>query len=347
MAASSSPSTDVVTALELNDATFEAFPTGLINKSWLVVMPDGERRVLQRVNPMFPAGINDDIDAVTRHLESKKLLTPRLIPTPDGALTLETNGINWRQLTYIRGRTFEALVNSHQANEAGALLGRFHAAVDGLEYSFANARLGVHDTITHIASVGAALKQHEDHAEFSRVQTLADEVFDLANQLPDLGDQPDRIVHGDPKVSNVVFSEDTNNALCLIDLDTLGRMPIALELGDAFRSWCNPLAEDEPGAEFSLPIFHSAIAGYAHETKNLLTESEWRRIPAATFTIAVELAARFCADALNESYFGWDATHFQSASQHNQARARSQINLARSISTQREQLETEVMAAFE
>ena len=36
---------------------------------------------------------------------------------------------------------------------------------------------------------------------------------------------------------------------------------------------------------------------------------------------AAQLAARFCADALNESYFGWDQTRFPTASAHNQATA--------------------------
>ncbi len=94
-------------------------------------------------------------------------------------------------------------------------------------------------------------------------------------------------------------------------------------------------------------IFSSAIVGYAGEAKGLLAEDEWRKIPAATLTITVELAARFCADALNESYFGWDATRFGSASDHNQARTRNQLELARSISAQLEQLETEVTAAFD
>jgi Ser/Thr protein kinase RdoA (MazF antagonist) len=347
MAASSSPSSSVISAFELDEATLEAFPTGLINDSWLVVIPGGARRVLQRVSSIFPASINDDIDVVTRHLETRKLLTPRLIPAPDGELSLNIDGANWRQLTYIPGETCEALTNTHQADEAGALLGRFHTAVDGLEHEFSNPRLGVHDTVRHIANLDAALKQHAVHPEFLLVDALADEVFELANRLPDLGDQPDRIVHGDPKISNIVFSEDTRNALCFIDLDTLSRMPIVLELGDAFRSWCNPLAEDEAGAEFSLLTFHAAISGYAQEAGKLLTESEWRRIPAATFMITVELAARFCADALNENYFGWDATRFESASKHNQARTRSQINLARSIGEQRELLETEVLAAFD
>ena len=132
----------------------------------------------------------------------------------------------------------------------------------------------------------------------------------------------------------------------MIDLDTLSRMPIVLELGDAFRSWCNPHAEDVDEAEFALPIFHSAIQGYARETAGFLTEAEWRDIPAATLTITVELAARFCADALNENYFAWNRERFPTASAHNQARTRNQLKLANSILAQQEQLDAEVTSAF-
>ena len=346
MAGPEFPSTDVLTALGLGDASLERFPTGLINTSWLVVVPGGERRVLQCVNSMFPPEVNADIDAVTRHLESRGLITPRLIPMPNGKPYFQTEDAVWRQLTYIAGNTYDAVQNAHQADEAGALLARFHRAMGELEHTFVNPRSGAHDTARHIAHLSTTLEQCKDHSQITPVQALADEVFELVNGLPDLGDVPDRLAHGDPKISNIVFAEGTNEALCLIDLDTLGRMPIVLDLGDAFRSWCNPLDEDEPGAEFSLLSFHSAIGGYARATEGFLNDNEWRKIPAATLTITVELATRFCADALNESYFAWNPDRFRSASEHNQARTRSQINLAHSIVAQREQLETEVMAAF-
>jgi hypothetical protein len=51
-------------------------------------------------------------------------------------------------------------------------------------------------------------------------------------------------------------------------------------------------------------------------------------------------------DALNESYFGWSPDKFASRSEHNLARARSQLSLAASVAAQRSALETVVARIF-
>jgi hypothetical protein len=111
-------------------------------------------------------------------------------------------------------------------------------------------------------------------------------------------------------------------------------MPLPLELGDAMRSWCNPRAEDDPKACFDLALFSAAMTSYGEVAGAFISDTEWHAILPATFLISVELAARFCADALTENYFGWDAQRFASASEHNQARARAQLALADSIKQQ-------------
>jgi Ser/Thr protein kinase RdoA (MazF antagonist) len=139
------------------------------------------------------------------------------------------------------------------------------------------------------------------------------------------------IVHGEPKISNVMFAARSDRALCLIDLDTLARMPVALELGDALRSWCNPATEDAPEARFVRPFYAAAIEGYASAARSLLGPQEWSAIADGTLTITVELAARFCADALRERYFRWDESRYASSSAHNQARTRAQLKIASTL----------------
>lgn len=345
-ATSENPPDEVLAAYEIEPQSLERAGTGLINQTWFVRTSAGRRAVLQRVNPVFKPEIHEDIEAVTKHLLAKGLMTPVLLASRVGELWVEEAGAVWRLMSYVHGVSHDALTSTAQAREAGRALARFHEALRDLEHEFRSARLGVHDTDRHLRALREALVERGDHPSFAAIETLAAEVFEVAADIASLPAVPDRIVHGDPKISNILFAPDDDRALCLIDLDTLSRMPVAFELGDAFRSWCNPKTEDASSATFSLSFFEAAIFGYARQRPGLLEHAEWASIPAATFRIAVELAARFCADALHERYFAWDARRYASASAHNQARTRGQLNLARTIRGQRTAIEAILARAF-
>jgi hypothetical protein len=46
----------------LGGATARPLGAGLINQTWSLTAPDGARFVLQRLNPIFAAEVNEDID---------------------------------------------------------------------------------------------------------------------------------------------------------------------------------------------------------------------------------------------------------------------------------------------
>ena len=339
------PPAAVLRAFELADGSLERAQSGLINATWYARSRRGDARVLQRVNPIFPAEVNLDIAAVTDHLARKDLVTPRLVPTSDGALWLEHDGV-WRVLTRVEGVCRDALESVPQARAAGRLIAEFHRAVSDLEHTFSSRRPGVHDTPRHLRTLREALAENRGHRHYDAIARLAERVLEAAAALTPLPSSPERIVHGDPKISNLVFAPDLGRAICLIDLDTLSRMPVALELGDALRSWCNPATEDAASARFVRPFFDAAIAGYAEAAQGLLEAGEWSAIPRGTLTISIELAARFCTDALRESYFGWNAARYESASAHNQARVHGQLLLAAGIRADLAALEDATAAAF-
>jgi Ser/Thr protein kinase RdoA (MazF antagonist) len=253
----------------------------------------------------------------------------------------------WRVLTFVPGRSLDRTTSPAALHSAAALAARFHRALADLTHDFRSPRRGFHDTPRHLALLRETLDKHRDHPRYATVAPLAAAILKEADHLPPLPETPQRVVHGDLKLNNVRFSSsDPPEALALIDLDTLGHGRLPLELGDAFRSWCNVGGEDATAAAFDLNLFEAAVTGYAAHTRDWLTRDEVACLPEATRTIALELAARFCRDALEESYFGWDRARFGSASEHNELRARGQLALARSLAAALEAARGVVTRAF-
>jgi Ser/Thr protein kinase RdoA (MazF antagonist) len=329
----------VFAAWSLDPATVRPLGNGLINQSFLVRDHAGTPHVLQQVNPMFPPTVNEDIEAVTAHLATAGLNTPRLLRTLDGALCLPAPGGTWRLLSYVPGRVLDALEHPAQARAAGRLLARFHRALDDLEHEFRHVRQPVHAPARHLAALRESLARHAGHRLYGDASALAQEIFAAAQALPPLPETPPRVVHGDPKISNLVFEDRRDVAVCMLDLDTVGRMALPFELGDAFRSWCNAATEDDPRGRFSAELFEAAVDGYGEAARGWLLPGEAATAVSATATIQVELAARFCADSLNESYFGWNPAAFASRGDHNLARARGQLAVHRSLLGQYERLD--------
>jgi len=326
------PPQAIIEQYDLDPESIERLTGGLINRSFSVRRRDGSECVLQEVNAIFPPEITDDIDTVTRHLHKKGLTTPLIVRTAAGDRAISMDDANWRLLTRVEGETRETVHSDSEAAEAGRVLGAFHQALDDFDQPLICQRRGVHDIERHLKALRRALGDQKQHAVHRAVTDLAEKIFEFSAKLESLPKTPHRLVHGDPKISNVIFSQGL--AVCLIDLDTIARIPVALELGDALRSWCNPAGEDSSEARFAIEPFRAALKGYRLAAAGLLSTEEWQAVPNATLTIAVELAARFAADALNESYFAWDTQRFESASQHNLARSIAQIRVAADIEAQ-------------
>ncbi len=300
---------------------------GLINRTWTVDEPPWA--VLQRVNPIFDPRIHLDIDAFTSRLEDAGLTTPRLLPTSGGDLwSADARGC-WRLMTYISGTTLDRFSTADQAAEAGALVGRFHTALAGWDYRLqARQRLHVHDTTAHMAELHAARAESWRHPLAAEAGDLAAEILGRWADWDGELEPHQRYSHGDLKVSNLRFDAAGERARCLIDLDTLGTMPIGCEMGDAWRSWCNPASEDEPeAAGFDLELFDASARAWLAAAPPL-TGPELRSLVPSIERICLELAARFCADAVRNSYFREDRETYPEPGGHNLIRARGQLTLA-------------------
>lgn len=309
---------------------------GLINRTFLVERAGG-RLVLQHVNTIFTPRIHENIQAVTNALTRAGMKSLELVPTLDGKLYAESDGV-WRVYRHIAGVSVDVATSGPQVRSAGRLVGAFHAALNDLSHEFIGQRLGVHDTERHLATLREALAEHDGHRLIAEVRALADALLEAASRLPDLPAVSLRVGHGDLKLGNVLFEcSAPSTALCLVDLDTVGPIKLAHELGDMWRSWCNRSTEDDDEASLDLDVMRESWAGYragfgraalADERDAALLGVEW---------ISLELASRFAADALRESYFGWNPAKFRARGEHNLKRARGQWSLHRAFRATRDE----------
>ncbi len=316
---------------QLRDPRVEPLRGGLIHRTFSVRDSSGEY-VLQRVSPIFSAGIHENIAAVCAHLKARGFPTYELLTSSQGRGYAELDdGSRWRLLTRIPGVAFDRCAGEAQARAAGALVARFHAALADLEHTFRPLGIVLHDPPAHLRALDAELAARPQHRLARDVAALARRIHAGAAEWESLEGLPLRVAHGDLKFNNLLFAgpegADRERPVALIDLDTVSPLPLWAELGDAWRSWCNRTGEEQGSAQLDLGIFYASAEGYLSALSFPMSSAERKSLALGLERISLELATRFAADALVESSFGWDAARFPAAGEHNLLRARAQLAL--------------------
>ncbi len=306
--------------------SIEPIPLSLVNRTFFVRAAEGNY-ILQRMAQVFGAGTLEDAALVTHHLENNKIPTSTLLQSSQGTpYFADDSGYLWKLMITIPGETYHVVPSADIAHKAGETLGQFLAGMADFDASQLHSPLKLHQT-KHILDGWRALEPRAQQLttpdQWLLLQTIAPEL--AANLLPE--NLPTRVVHGDPKISNILFATDQAET-CMIDLDTTIVHTPLVDIGDALRSWCGG-AEDDPNNTFNLDYYTPALEGILESID--LTEQEQHLIPQAVKMITLELAARFATDIVNDNYFGWDDTRYTSRRDHNIARAIGMIALYRDI----------------
>ncbi len=313
----------------------ERYGHGIINDTYLVrVAPHGgvldvkQCFIAQRLHPIFQPPVLEDMAAVTEHLAGKGITTPHLVRSRTGAFGVMRGERCWRLMTYIPGVSYDKGLEGAQLEDAAAFLGTFHNALQDIEHTFVHLIPGFHDTPRIMEKLRATAKRSQKSPHAAILTPLAERILrDWAVVAATLPVLPRRVIHGDLKINNVRFAEDGRRAAALLDLDTVGRNTILVDLGDAIRSWCNPADEDDgKDAHLDEKLFGYFICGYMR-TAGFLTREERESIPAGVEAIVLELAARFITDAFEEKYFKLDNARYPNLYEQNLTKARAQIAL--------------------
>ena len=291
---------------------------GLINDTFAVTTPTG-RYVLQRVNQrVFPRAeqIMSNLSLLTAHAAGRAgLRVPALLPARDGRPYLLTSaGDLWRLMELIPDSvTLERIETAGQARQVGGALGRFHRLAQGLDPCRLAVTLpGFHRTPDYLARhlalrVGPAWDRSDEG--LAVCGAAIDAHVGLAAVLEDAvaaGRIPLRVIHGDPKIDNILFHAEDGHALALIDLDTVQPGLVQHDLGDCLRSCCNRGGESTAlgAVRFDLGICEQIVSAYAAETRGFLTAADLAVLYDSIRLMPFELGLRFLNDHLEgDRYF--------------------------------------------
>lgn len=340
--------------------SIEELVAGHINLSWRVDVEGGRSFLLQRINHHVfrdPVTLMRNVARVTDHLRARlaergatgiERRCLRLVETLDGSdHHVDDDGWLYRLYRFIEGAaTYVKADDPRRVGAAAHAFGCFLADLAGLDpaevvpsiprfhdiaYRFEQLERAVRgDPLSRALGCRAEIEGFLEH------RALLDRV--------DHRELPQRVVHADAKLTNVLFDAITGEVLCVIDLDTVMPGLACHDFGELVRSMSHRFDEDERRAErvrCDPELLDAICRGFVAGAAPLLEAGEVASLVDGALLMTVENGVRFLADHLEgDRYFRVGRPD------HNLDRARTQLALLRSLIEQEERVRTAVDRAW-
>lgn len=331
-------------------SNIEAFGSGNINDTFLVTLEES-RFILQRINTQVfrqPQLVMQNICVLTQHIcdrlttlkLDRRWETPQVMLTPTNQdYWFDADNSVWRAVSFIENsQSFDTIQNQEHAKEIGYALGMFHFLVDDLPpRNLADTLQGFHITPLYLQQYEQVLTRVEVSQslevqyglKFIRDRQAWAHVLETAKST---GKLALRLMHGDPKINNIMIDAATDRAVSVIDLDTVKPGLIHYDIGDCLRSGCNPVGEETENLDsvyFEPELCQSILRGYLSVAKSFFTDQDYVYLYDAIRLIAFELGLRFFTD-----YLAGNVYFKVKYPEHNLMRSLVQFKLTESIESQ-------------
>ncbi len=327
---------------------FKIKDEGHINSTYVLIFTDGEKDykyTLQKINTYVfknPDELMLNIASVTNHLKRKangnsERCTLDFLKAKNGKYFCEDEDGNcWRCYHYIDDvYTCNTIESAEVFYNAGKSFGNFQRLL--ADYPIEDLYETIpkfHDTFSRFCDFITAVQEDKS----GRADTVREEIEFVLEHEPDTkvllallakNELPLRVTHNDTKLNNILFDNETNEGICIIDLDTVMPGLSLYDFGDSIRFGANTASEDEKDlskVSLSLELYKAYTEGYLASAKDSLTENEIIYLPFSAKLMTLECGIRFLTDYLNgDVYF---KTEYP---EHNLVRCRTQFELVRDI----------------
>jgi Ser/Thr protein kinase RdoA (MazF antagonist) len=341
---------------QLNGSIVDIQPygSGNVNSTFLVNLDNQPPFILQRLNTAVfsqPELVMNNICILSDYVRKQSLhfellndrpwLMPQVLYTSDNRQHhwLAEDGSFWRAMSFIaNSQSFDTIQDSQHGQEIGYGLGRFHHLINDLPVEkLADTLEGFHITpryLQHYQQIIACTTFKQSPEINYCLQFISDRpnLPHILETAKAAGILKLRTIHGDPKINNIMLDCHTNQAVAMIDLDTVKPGLIHYDIGDCLRSGCNPLGEETDNWEqviFEPELAQAILKGYLTVAQDFLTDNDYEYIYNSIRLLAFELGLRFFTDYLAGNIY-FKVKH----PEHNLTRALVQFQLTASIEQQ-------------
>ena len=337
----------------------EPFGSGHINDTYRVVTKTekGEKEyVLQRMNTQIfqnPVGLMNNIKLVTEYMREiiiKKGGDPEretlhFYHTTDGKMYyIDEEGKYWRlEDMVMRSLSYDLAANREMFASTGTAFGQFMAdladfpAEELVEVipNFHNTRVRYQTFVSEVeANRAGRIEDCRPEIEFALARKELAE--SIVKQLEN-NELPLRVTHNDTKINNILMDADTDQPLCIIDLDTIMPGACAYDFGDSIRFGASSALEEEKDLDkvyMKLDRCEAYTEGYMKAVGKTLTPAEAKSLAVGAMLLTYETGIRFLGDYLNgDVYF---KTHRPGQ---NLDRARTQLKLVADMEAKFDQMQ--------
>lgn len=355
------PLRDILSHFNLGSEVVRAatFGDGNINDTFRVETFDTVF-LLQRINTNIfpdPEGVMQNIIRVTDHIRSKladKTHEPdrhvlRFVQTDTGGYCYrDPQGNAWRVYHFVdRVTVCEVMDTPERAYEAARAFAWFQNQLADLPAPRLKETIpDFHNGLKRLEAFRDSVKKdvvgrvQEATPLIEFVESRAS-ICSRMMELIHSGALPERVVHNDTKINNVLFDAITGHGICVIDLDTVMPGSALFDFGDLVRSAAAKMSESETDlskVDFDMARFEAIVRGY-HTEAPFLTQTEWDEMVFSVHYMVFVLGMRFLTDFLNgDTYF---KTKYP---KHNLVRAKVQFRYLSILETEAESMRRIVSA---
>ena len=286
-------------------STIKRVDIGLINQTF-VLESQNEKFILQSINKKVFKNYQKGLENIL--LVKKWLLESNFkyeFPTPIGNKYFSIKNNIWRIYPYVNHSiVFEKVNDIKHAYQAAKCLGVFYRCLNDKQANKLHITIpDFHNGLKRLkqlkkASVNASVKRFKSAEQLiikiNRQKLIIEKFQQLIHILPK------RVVHHDTKISNFLFSSESNNVKAIIDLDTIMPGCVLSDIGEMIRTYSNIEGEDSKEINKvtgDKKIVEQIISGFLSEA--IINKEEIKHLKFSGKVITLIQCIRFLTDYLS------------------------------------------------